>query len=60
MMIETTMRMWCAALAMSPGTLIDKFLDWIEEVSVAMVPARTDGLACTAVRSEALLDTFSA
>ena len=61
MMIKTAEQMWDAALLMlSPGCLIDKFLDWIEELSVAMVPARTDGLACTAVRNEALLDTFSA
>jgi hypothetical protein len=60
MVIKLTMRMWGAALLMRPGTLIDKFLDQLEELSVAMVPAPTDGLACAVVRNEALLEKFSA
>jgi hypothetical protein len=56
MMIKTAERMWGAALLMSPGYLIDKFLDWIEELSEAMVPARVEEL----VRVEARRDPFRA
>ena len=57
MMIKTAEQMWGAALLMlSPGCLIDKFLDWLEELRGAMVPAQIDGLAGNAERTEALLD----
>lgn len=60
-MIKTAEQMWGATLFMlSPGCLIDKFLDWLEELSGAMVPTHIDGLAANAVRTEALLDRFSA
>jgi hypothetical protein len=55
-MIKTAERIWGAALLMSPGCLIDKFLDWIEELSEAMVPARVEEL----VRIEARRDPFRA
>jgi hypothetical protein len=61
MISKTAEQMWGAAhLMLSPGTLIDKFLDQLEELSVALVPVRTDGLACAVVRNEALLEKFSA
>ena len=34
-----------AALSMSPGHLVDKFLDWLEEVRGAMALAEIDRLA---------------
>jgi hypothetical protein len=48
--------MWSAALAMRPGYLIDKFLDWIEELSNTMVAAQADTLALTEARIEARRD----
>jgi len=56
MMIKTAERMWGAALSMSPARLIDKFLDWIEQLSEAMVPAQAEEL----VRIEARRDPFGA
>lgn len=56
MMIKTAEQIWNAALAMSPGYLIDRFLDWMEELSITMVPAQADRLACIEVRTEARLD----
>ena len=38
-------RMWDAALSMSPGHLVDKFLDWLDELRGAMALVETDGLA---------------
>ena len=42
---KTAKQMWNAALAMSPSYLIDKFLDWVEELSIAKTPAQVNGLA---------------
>jgi hypothetical protein len=39
-MIKTAKRVWGTALSMRPGSLIDKFLDWVEELSGAIVPAQ--------------------
>ena len=36
MMNQLAERMWVAALSMSPGHLVDKSLDWLEELRVAM------------------------
>ena len=56
MMIKTAVQVWDAALAMSPGDLIDKFLDWVEELSNTMVVARSDALALIKIRSETQRD----
>ena len=56
MVIKLTTRMWGTALAMSPGNLIDKFLDWIEELSGTLLPAHVEGL----VQAEVRCDPFSA
>ena len=56
MMIKTAERMWGAAVSMSPVCLIDKFLDWIEPLSEAILPAQAEEL----VRIEARRDPFRA
>ena len=45
MMNRLAERVWVAAFSMSPGHLVDKFLDWLEELRGAMGLAETDGLA---------------
>lgn len=49
-------RMWIAALSMSPGHLVDKFLDWLEELRGAMALAEIDGLARNELRTKVLFD----
>jgi len=56
MMINTAMRIRAAALAMRPGHLIDKVLDWLEELSTTMVAAQPNTLALIEVRIEARRD----
>jgi hypothetical protein len=56
MMIKTAGQVWDAALAMKPGYLIDKFLDWIEELSSALVSAQVHELALIEARTERLRD----
>src|SRR3979411_2301374 len=58
MMNQLAERMWVAALSMSPGHLVDKFLDWLEELRGAMALAEIDRLACHEVRTRVLLDGF--
>ena len=60
MMTKLAEKMRGAALALSAGYLIDKFLDWLEELSVAMVPAQVGGFANSAVRTTAVRDPFNA
>jgi hypothetical protein len=50
MISKTAEQMWGAALSMSPANLIDKFLDWIEELGGAMVPAQVERLVRTEQR----------
>ncbi len=39
MMKTHTVRLWDAALlTLSPGCLIDRFLDWIEDMTAVMMP----------------------
>ena len=45
-----------AALLMSPGHLIDKLLDRIEELRGAMALTEIDGLARNEVRTRVLFD----
>ena len=56
MMNQLAERMWNAALSMSPEHLVDKFLDWLEELRGAMALAETDGLARNEVRTRVLFD----
>ena len=58
---KTAERIWGAALLMlNPGELVDKFLDWVEDLSATMVPAQVCVIANNETRSEALLDPLSA
>ncbi|WP_197520984.1 hypothetical protein [Bradyrhizobium icense] len=45
-----------AALSMSPGHLVDKLLDWLEELRGAMALAEIDGLARSEARTKVLFD----
>ena len=49
-------RMRVVALSMSPDHLIDKFLDWLEELRGAMALAEINGLAGNEVRTRVLFD----
>ena len=49
-------RIWGAAVSMSPGHLVDKFLDWLKELSCAMALAESDRLAGNEVRTRVLFD----
>lgn len=56
MMNQLAGRIGAAALSMSPGHLVDKFLDWLEDVRGALALAEIDGLARNEVRTKVLLD----
>ena len=58
MINQTLQSVWGAGSSMlSPSCLIDKFLDYIETLSCALVPAQADGRSCPEEeRIEALLD----
>lgn len=49
-------RMRGAALSMSPEHLVDKFLDWLEELRSAMALAEIDSLARNEARNRVLFD----
>jgi len=49
-------RMRVAALSMSPGHLIDKFLDRLDELRDAMALAEINKLACNEARTRMLFD----
>jgi hypothetical protein len=60
MMIELVEQIRGAALLMlNPGYAIDKFLDWIEDLSGALLPVRIDGLVRNEVQSGARRDPLS-
>ena len=56
MMNQLAERMRIAALSMSPGHLIDKFLDWLEELRGAMALVEIDGLARNEAQTRVLFD----
>jgi hypothetical protein len=56
MMNQLAERIGVAALSMSPGHLVDKFLDWLEELRGAMALAEIDRLARNEVRTKVLFD----
>jgi hypothetical protein len=45
-----------AALSMSPEHLMDRFLDWLNELRGAMALAEIDGLARNEARTKVLFD----
>jgi hypothetical protein len=53
MISKTAEQMWGVALLMlSPGYLVDKFLDWVEEFRDTMLPAYVDRPTANEVRAE--------
>jgi hypothetical protein len=61
MISKTAEQIWGTALSMlSPGCLIDKFLDWVDELRCTMVPARVDRSAGNETPTDAQLDPLSA
>lgn len=56
MMSQLAERMRVAAISMSPEHLVDKFLDWLEEVRGAMALVEIDGLARNEARTKVLFD----
>jgi hypothetical protein len=60
MMTKMAEQMWGAAVSLSPGYLIDKFLDWLEELNVAMALHPVGGFANSETSTEAILDSLDA
>jgi hypothetical protein len=56
MMNQLAERMRVAALSMSPGHLIDKLLDWLEELRCALALVEIDRLARNEARTRVLFD----
>jgi hypothetical protein len=56
MMNQLAERMRVAALSMSPEHLMDRFLDWLNELRGAMALAEIDGLARNEARTKVLFD----
>ena len=56
MMNQLAERMRIAALSMSPERLVDKFLDWLEELRGAMALAEINSLARNEARTKVLFD----
>ena len=56
MMNQLAERMKVAALSVSPGHLVDKFLDWLEELRGAMALAEINSLARNEARTKVLFD----
>jgi hypothetical protein len=56
MMNQLAERMRVAALSMSPEYLVDKFLDWLEELRSAMALAEINSLTRNEARTKVLFD----
>jgi hypothetical protein len=56
MMNQLAGRMRVAALSMSPEYLVNKFLDWLEELRGAMALAEINSLARNEARTKVLFD----
>ena len=56
MMNQLAERMRVVALSMSPGHLVDKFLDWLEELRGVMALAEVNSLARNESRTRVLYD----
>jgi len=53
MMNTHAIRRWGAALlTLSPGCLIDRFLDWVEDLSAVLLPVHVNALAVRKVPIE--------
>ena len=54
MINQTTERVWRSALPMlSPLCLIDRLLDWVEELGAAILPAESNARSCQLARIDA-------
>ncbi len=61
MINQTIVRNWGAILSMlSPGSLIDRLLDKIDELSGLIVPAQAVPVPCKNIRIETRRDQFGA
>jgi hypothetical protein len=47
-------------LTLSPGCLIDRFLDWVEDLSAVMLPVHVNALAVSEVPIETRRGPFGA
>ena len=56
MMNQLAERMGVAALSMSPSHLMDRFLDWLEDLRGAMALVEINSLARDEVRTRVLFD----
>jgi len=56
MMNQLAERIGAVALSMSPARLVDKFLDWLEELREAMALPAIDELARNEMRNKVLFD----
>jgi hypothetical protein len=56
MMDQLAERMRVAALSMSPEHMVDKFLDWLEELRGALALAEINSLARNEARTKVLFD----
>jgi hypothetical protein len=56
MMNQLAERMRVASLSMSPEHMVDKFLDWLEELRGALALAEINSLAPNEARSKVLFD----
>jgi hypothetical protein len=56
MMNQLAERMRVVALSMSPEHLVDKFLDWLDELRGAMALAEINSLARNEARTKVLYD----
>jgi hypothetical protein len=56
MMNQLAERIWVAALSMSPGHLIDKLLDSLEDLRGAMALVEINSLARNEARTRVLFD----
>jgi len=56
MISQLAERMRVAALSMSPEHLVDKFLDWLEDLRGAMALVEIDRLARNEARTRVLFD----
>lgn len=56
MMHQLAERMRIATLSMRPGHLVEKFLDWLEELRIAMALAEINSLARNEARTKVLFD----
>jgi hypothetical protein len=54
---QITERLWSVGQAMlDPAGLVDRFLDQIDRLGAALLPAQADGLACQRIQIDRRID----